>query len=143
MYQSCCFDMELLTGFEPVTSSLPRTCSTSWAIAAYIFLKSLPLMYFGAKEYLVLVNLDVALSPYFPENFSSVKFVITKVFKPFANLLSITLNKYSRPIVFVTSVPKSSIINNWELIALLYVSKSESLLNCLSTNKLFISKAVV
>ena len=26
--------MELLTGFEPVTSSLPRTRSTNWAIAA-------------------------------------------------------------------------------------------------------------
>ena len=26
--------VELLTGFEPVTSSLPRKCSTSWAIAA-------------------------------------------------------------------------------------------------------------
>ena len=29
------FRLELLTGFEPVTSSLPRTCSTCWAIAAY------------------------------------------------------------------------------------------------------------
>ena len=28
------FPLELLTGFEPVTSSLPRTCSTCWAIAA-------------------------------------------------------------------------------------------------------------
>ena len=27
--------LELLTGLEPVTSSLPRTCSTYWAIAAY------------------------------------------------------------------------------------------------------------
>jgi len=24
--------LELLTGLEPVTSSLPRTCSTYWAI---------------------------------------------------------------------------------------------------------------
>ena len=29
------FILELLTGFEPVTSSLPRTRSTNWAIAAY------------------------------------------------------------------------------------------------------------
>ena len=30
------FSMELITGFEPVTSSLPRTHSTSWAISAAI-----------------------------------------------------------------------------------------------------------
>ena len=29
------FSLELLAGFEPATSSLPRTCSTYWAIAAY------------------------------------------------------------------------------------------------------------
>ena len=31
-----CFFLELITGFEPVTSSLPRTCSTAWAISAHI-----------------------------------------------------------------------------------------------------------
>ena len=30
--------LELLAGFEPATSSLPRTRSTNWAIAAYISL---------------------------------------------------------------------------------------------------------
>ena len=32
------FLMELITGFEPVTSSLPRTRSTNWAISARRFL---------------------------------------------------------------------------------------------------------
>ncbi len=30
--------MELITGFEPVTSSLPRKCSTNWAIWAHRFI---------------------------------------------------------------------------------------------------------
>lgn len=30
-----CLDVELLTGFEPVTSSLPRMCATYCATTAY------------------------------------------------------------------------------------------------------------
>ena len=35
------FRLELLTRFELVTSSLPRTCSTCWAIAAFSFASEL------------------------------------------------------------------------------------------------------
>ena len=33
------FCLELITGFEPVTSSLPRKCSTDWAIWAFLSLE--------------------------------------------------------------------------------------------------------
>ena len=36
-----CFDVELMTGIGPVTSALPRRCSTDWATSAYLILLGL------------------------------------------------------------------------------------------------------
>ena len=114
---SCGFSLELIAGFEPATSSLPRTCSTSWAISAYSIYSTLLWRHRPRSHRLLFLTKDVLylLSHISKWSFClfcgiSARYSLAKILLfPLSNisLLQFTNNAY---LVYSNTTVKSSIL---------------------------------
>ena len=82
--------MELLGGFEPPTSSLPRTRSTNWAIAAF------------NDYYDIIVKFTTIVKPYYP--------LFNKNLKTFQKIIPLPKQRDYTFTYFAYSTPRNSLM---------------------------------